>query len=552
MAAIVQDGIQIIIKSTTGAIITIVSDTDDTGNILELEMNVLKNGGLDKFSFSLAKNTDTPITINVICFFYYNGTLWDSGYVVNIPEPDQDNPIFKVEGHGWMHRLKEKFIDATYTLTAFSTIVASFLSTYLTTDLGVSYDAGKIDLPVTIPSFTIYFTNHSVFDCIMDFINICNKNYDTTQYRFWIDAELELNIGLIEDTIDKVLFEGYDYQSPEVEVDRSKIVNKVLAYRTNSVTPGDLQLFATYEDTVSQDKYGIVEKKYVYPGALTGTGIFENMAKALLNKYKEPIERIIIKDVEVINDVPFFFKLYGISNKRDKYWFLVGEYNSLINWDQTNKGVTTVITSDITHTFTHRRCIRFTTTTGSNGTYIEYTLERFILFPTTVRIFNEFVNTPISITVGFIDINDVMFEVELKQIVGWTKTIGHINEQIDDDDLFVNYDVATEAELNLNYDLSTEGFMEVGVLINDGVATIKAIRVTMNSDTAMSMYLDRIEIESESYKYHELIPEEIKYLLSAQLGIADISFGDTEDSLIDQIEEKVEDGDLALAIYARN
>lgn len=495
MSAIKQPGVQIIIFSRTAATVAIISDTDESGNLLELEISVLKNGGLNKFTFSLAKNTDVPITLNAICYFYINGVLWDTGYVTSLPEQDQNEPAFKVSGNGWFHRLKEKFISVTYTTTAFTTMVASFLSTYLTTDLGITYDAGKISLPTGVTAFTMVFYNRNMLDCVMDFINIANYDYATAQYRFWIDAELEFNIGLIPTTITAIMFEGYHYQSPSVELDRSKLVNKVLVYKTETVTPNDLTYVGTYQDTVSQGKYGILEKKFILPTPIT-TAALEEMTDALLSKYSEPIERIEVKDLEVT--APVDFKTHALSNKRDMYREEVGEYNSLANWDLSAQGVTGVVIST-THVLTKRQCIRLVTTSGSLGTYIEYILPKVIPFPKEVRIFYNFALTAIDVTVGFIDEDDVEFEVSLAQILGWTKAIGRLDQQIDDDLLLVNYDTITEAELIVN-----ETFFGGIVLYGDCESAINPPQIDGNSQTAEAIVarsIEQVYAGSYSYKY---------------------------------------------------
>ena len=59
--ATLQKNLQIKIYSPTDDLITILTETDETGNTLNLQFTVNLIGGLSLFQFELSKNTDKPI-----------------------------------------------------------------------------------------------------------------------------------------------------------------------------------------------------------------------------------------------------------------------------------------------------------------------------------------------------------------------------------------------------------------------------------------------------------------------------------------------------------
>ena len=105
--------------------------------------------------------------------------------------------------------------------------------------------------------------------------------------------------------------------------------------------------------------------------------------------------------------------------------------------------------------------------------------------------------------------------------------------------------------LLVDFDGSNQGAMLVRQQLSVGATSIKSIRIKIDSNIATNFYVDRIEVLSNSYKYSELLLKQIKYNLTSLGLFADLSFGGRVDSIIDEINDKVKDGDIALNIFAK-
>ncbi len=182
----IQPGIQLKIYSPSDELVAILTDTDLSGDILKVNLTDLKIGGVDTFSFTLTKNTDKPISENAECYFYIDGTLWFIGYITEVPEADQDKPILKFKGKGFVHRLKRKIVNEIADGMTLTEIIDMFGTTYLGSDLGVLYNAGKIDVPA-IADILMGYEDKSLFDIFIDLLKIANYDYAEHKYRFYVD-----------------------------------------------------------------------------------------------------------------------------------------------------------------------------------------------------------------------------------------------------------------------------------------------------------------------------------------------------------------------------
>ena len=618
------EGVQLQLRSPTGEVLAYLSDTDESGKILNARVIERKIGGVEKFNFQIANDTDLPITRNTECFFYVSGVLRFVGQIVEIPLPDQDNPVLELEGNGFYKNLYKKVINQSYTNQTLNAVVTSVASTYLGADIDIFYDAGKIAVP-SISNIDIEFKDKNLFEVFTKILQIANNDYENAKYRFYVDNEKDLVFELMDETLQTVLFEGFQYQTPEVSEDNSNIINKVLTFRTTSIDPKTAEFVATYQDTASQGRYGLFERKITFPDFIDTTTIAK-IADFILKRRSLPQTKIAIENVEIFRTDKRFTELgilnngsgdddwevdqtgsvrdqvkmtsgirrglqeiefgnWGIANKRSLFWAIVAECDTLTGWDLTNLVVTTAVLSS-TRVLTGRQSIKFTTGAGSENEYAEFTLSQEIPLALLARIYLYFEGTVDKIRVTFYDTfgNDKSiefgtiedsFEVDILlpdtddlevdysggtdildvDIINavtfdqWLKLTQDIELRTSLEDLDVKPNGAAE-QFQVKPNGAAEDF-QVRFVEQLGILNVKRIRITILTNNVVVFYLDRIDAYSSIYKHHELQLEQVTYNLASRLFTAGLNFGEVEDNIIDEIDKKVEDGDVALAIFSK-
>lgn len=380
-------------------------------------------------------------------------------------------------------------------------------------------------------------------DIFTDLLKIANYNYDVSKYRWYVDNERELVFEELNATPNDILFEGYNYQSPKVDKKSSDIINKILAFRTKVADRYSTEYVAAYQDTESQARLGLFEKKMIFPDYADTTTI-GNIANSIIKQYAFPSKRIQIKNL--LRETPLLFGHYGLTNKRDFYWQILAECDVTTGWNTANLTVTTFSVST-EKVLTGLRSLKFVTANGSLGDYVEYTLDEILYFPINLRFYIYFVTTAISIKLIFIDKDDAQLEVEAKLIPDeWQKIEKSIEEIIS-----IGFMKVSDGKLKVQYDVSNSGFMKVRHLVQAGIGSIKKIRVYINSNTATTFYIDRIEASSNMYRYSKLLLKQSKYTLSSLGFFVDAVFGGEADSIITEIDQRAVNGEIALDIYAK-
>lgn len=581
-------GVQLQLRSPTGEVLGYLSDSDESGKILGAELVERKIGGVENFKFRVSNDVDLPITRNTECYFFINGILRFCGQVVEIPLPDQNNPVLEIVGEGFYKNLSKKVINESYSSQTLSAIITDVASTYLGEDIDIFYDGSKIN-PPSISGITIEFKDKNLFDVFSTLLQIANYDYNNTKYRFYVDVEKDFVFELISEDYQAAIFEGYQYQAPEVSEDSSNVINRILAFRTTQSDPKTAEYVNAYEDTASQGRYGLFEKKITFPDYIDTTTI-QKIAATILQRRSLPQTKIAIQNVEIFRPRTIFtglgildngsgpedwildkdvstqdqtllrsdfrrgleqinFGNYAISNKRNKIWEILAECDTLTGWGVSHIS-STQLSLSTAKVLTGRRSMKFEVASGSYGEYIELTLENEILLPQAARAYVYFDSILDQIQVRFYDTlgnyKDLQFGV-LDNILAVDKDVSTEGN--------MDVDTATETlELDINtlnlttidqwIKLSTE------VLIGE-IVNIKTIRITMLSDNVFSFYLDRLDAYADVCKFHSLQLEEVTYFLSSKLFSANLNFGELEDNIIDEIDKKVEDGDVALAIFSK-
>lgn len=551
------DGIQLHLISPTGDTLAILSDTDRSGPILDARVTDLKIGGVDTFSFRIAKDFDFPLSRNTECHFYVNSNLWFIGYITEVPQQDQNDPVLEVVGQGFVHRLKSKIITSTQTSQTLDTIIKVILSANLGEDLRVLYDVAKITTPVIV-GLTVEYNDANLFDVLEELLGIANFDYDTARFRFYVDNENEFVFEQIPTTIQLPhLFEGFDYQAPDVTEDNSALVNRVSSYRATTADPKVVEFVSTREDTASQANFGLFEKKITYPSFLS-TNAINDIADFILARRKLPETKINIENF-LLGDVaaPLVFGIHALSNRRGDYREILFDGSDVSDWT-TGDLVSTSLGLSSVHVLTGKQSMLITTTGLSNGSFTELTLPRVVPFPHLARAFVYF-SAPQHIRVSFFSVDGREISIEFGDVGSTPNEWLRKDVPIMLETLLSDYQVVTPTGISPPEDLlvvsptagSTPEVLGVRTIVVDGILDIEKIRITILTANGTFIWIDLVDASITNYNYHELLLEQVDYNLSSLGLFANLFFGDKDDNVFTEIGEQVKDGDIALGVVSK-
>lgn len=552
------NGIQLHLISPSGNTLAILSDTDRSGPILDAKVTDLKIGGVDTFSFRIAKDFTFPLSRNSECHFYVNSNLWFIGFITEVPLFDQNDPVLEIKGQGFIHRLSNKVISSTQTTQTLDTILKTILSANLGADLRVLYDVAKITTP-SVTGLSVEYMDVPLLDVIDELLGIANFDYDNDRYRYYIDNENEFVFGQIPIPLNVPHFyEGYNFQAPEIVEDNSKLINKVLSFRATTLNPKILEFVSTKEDLASQANFGLFEKKIAYSSFVSTNGI-DDIADAILARRSEPEIKLSIENFILGNiNSPLAFGNYRISNRREKYRKNIYEAKAL-SWTTANL-VNTTISLSALNVLTGKQSLEFSTTGSSAGDFSELTLPFVIPFPQLVRIFIFIATTLQAVRFTF-------FSAEGRQII--IPDLGDVGSVANEwyrretniaiETALDNFQVVTplisstpeDLELVISVGPVVTDTLEIRHITNPGILNIQKVRITIVDSVVAKFYVDLIDILVNNFSTHDLTLEQVDYELSSLGLFANIFFGDMDDNIFTEIGEKVEDGDIALGVVAK-
>jgi hypothetical protein len=550
------DGLEIRMLSPTGGLIGILSDQTGAGNILDARLTVLKNGGLDTFTFRISRSVDIPITINTQCEFYINGEKKFIGAIREEPQADQDLPVLIVNGVGFMHDLLKTDSSEDYTGENLTFIVTDIAENkFNNTNLRPNFNPYKLNQLPNLTNITIDFDDTTIWNIMKWVLDLANYDYANEKFRMYVNEDRDFVMEPMSTDPITNLFEGYDYQNPETNIDRTKIINLIRNYRTTSADSRDTEFVANDLDAESQGRYGISFIKQIYPYYVDSTTI-DNVAKFLLSRWKDPQINIRVQNLEFINNDVYDFGDYYMSNRRELFWRIIADCDTLTGWNTTNFIDTTVTADAMVRVLTGRRSLKFTTKTGSATEYIEFTLADKIALPQKLRLYLYVLEGEPDITITFYDDQSNSYTINIdastdqiqRQWYRKEETIGLTTET---DTALVNTDAVTTDDLDVNIDATTVDTLEFRREVSAGLLLVNKVRITINNNDASVFYIDRIDTFADIYSFYKLQLEQVNYQLDSKGFIAELSLGNKIDSVIDEIQGKVDENNIALQIFAK-
>lgn len=315
---------------------------------LDLSWSYSRIGGCGEFSFRLPRKLFQEKAIsgdyNVRIFFRNPGTksfdLWYQGLVENkIPHLRGNSEDIEVTGHGFQCQLSRIYLDGvSYSSQEASLIVKDILDNYIVPATDIEYDSSDIE----VTSFTL-----DRIDFNTDALNAMQTIAEIVGSREWgVDKNRNFFFKAKSSTVGFRYVLGKNITSYSEDQDFKEIINKVIVQGAQA---GGTYYKATYNDTISQLKYGI-RTKVIQNSSINSSVVSEQLADAIFLEFNEVVRKVnldlvgINAQLESTIPVPLFNiiaqqKKYGQDKYgRFLYGGLINRSLNRINYTLTNNG----------------------------------------------------------------------------------------------------------------------------------------------------------------------------------------------------------------------
>lgn len=527
------NSLQVYFYSPSGEVIAALSAGLGDGKKLDLKWTEEKYGGLKSFTIIMLKDLTIPFFNGMLIRFFMFNNPWALGFIRGIPDTDTDSETIELKGVGYVEKLKDIVVSKTYTnVTPFEII--DDISQYFS-DVDINYNATK----VILPNFNItklIFDDKSLFSIIETVLRITNYQYQELQQVFGVDELQEFYfIGIEKANIKSHYFEGYNYQSPEVETNINKIVNQVPVFRTQEASEKETEFVASYNDTDSIDNYGLFERKLTVSDFVDDTEA-QKIAEAIITENKDPRKRVTIQNLELTKKLLWGF--YGLSNKRRFQRNILSEFSDLSEWSQAL--TTSILSIQDTAVFTGRRCFKWTID-NSSGDKISLSFDR-IYGPEKAIIYLRH-----------------SAKIEALKITFTAKIGATVGKLITSADDSMEFSDATVISLHLKDFDHLEGNID-NLFINDwipytfnfnDVFWISDVEIEVITSGTVDVLLDSLNVYTNSYKYNNLALENIEYNFNGKSIKASATFGNNEDTIISELQKINKKNKIPFEIFSK-
>lgn len=418
--------------------------------------------------FQIRLNELPPFPIraksNVEIYLFGDSVPWYTGYIEEKPEEGTTEKTLIIKGFGLRKRLSRVRDGATYsTAQDIGALVDAIVQAIVLPNTAIKYNADKINRNTgVLTTGPVELSKHTL-DKVFD-------DLATTAGCFWgVDGEGEFFFRLQDRELKRVFFEGWDFSSMKVSLDKN-VVNSVIVRRMNPKGTGKsgFTIAALANDPGSIIENDLQEKVFNVSGYFQ-TPECQIIANNLLAELKDHKTVIEVRDMPIDDseDRPVFGKVGFASRFSPSYSEIYDDAEDLSLWGKI--GANDLIVSQSSAIVMDRAySIRLSYTNGTNDVARVRKYFRQRINKVKFWIFSQRPGQIITIGVGVNDWNEKTYPVTVP-------IAGQFFE--------VKWDIESENIWEINY---------FGIRIDDA------------SGFANDIYIDRIELDVRGSKRYDL------------------------------------------------
>jgi hypothetical protein len=549
-------GIDIEFYSPSGEYVGHVGTTFDKSNLIGMELNIEKIGGLKGFKFVITRDIDIPFFNLMEVRIHINGNFWYTGELEFSPSQDTRDPSYEYTGKGYYDYFKQIKVNKLYENKTLEYMLNDIMENDISPNTPIIWNPGLI-VPPAITVTKLELKKKTAEKAIEEILKIANNDYQTTQYEMGVDKNKQYYFSAIDSELKSGFFEGYQYQNPDVKDDLNTVINQIDIYRAVEDSQ-DVEFVSRVEDTDSQELYNI-RNQDITISDFVDTTTAENIATAIIERNKDPFKTVSFEELRT-NDTPFDIGFYTLNSKFDEYNQIINEFSDLTEWTQNTSNTTVTVSTD--KVLTGKKSFKFVTASGSKGEYIEYTLDEVIYFPQELSVYVSQIPNGTAFNISVFDEDGVQYEQEEGYILqeGGDKFIledgtgflklepaqSGVEILVQDDFTKITYDlvgdvtsdqfILLESGDNLLLESGDSFLLEQYYDRFQQIKSIAKVRVYLTTDSVFTFYMDRLEATTESYNQNSLVLEKISYRQTKNSILANCEFGESADNILQGIK----------------
>jgi len=518
------------IKNDSGELVTTLSIGTERGALLALTFEMERMGGVVNAEFSVAEGLDVPFFMGNPVTVIANGEEVLGFDIKSPPDNRGKDGLVLVECAGYCERLKN--VVLTTTLTSVSLTDAALSLATLAGTVGITIDSAHLSLPAHVIS-SMEYEDATLFDVMSDLIDFANGASGVDAYAWEITVDRYLRVYDTRDIASNAYYEGFHFQSPEIDTSFDEMINTIKLWRKTS-TGSDEEYVGTYEDAGSIDLYGVYEERIDldYYASNADCAV---LASGILARAALPQRRVTVSSMPVAlrAETPGLpFCTYSLFYCPRLVWKRLFSGTDEGVFDLSFASGTTVSTSPVS--LIGKTSVKCELSSSAAG-YISLPFDPAILMPRKIRIYAKAVaGTQMIITLVDSNGDGIAYPVTFDG--AWMRLSINYETSVSEATIAMKRDTdETDYALALLRDTDETNYAAT-LLNRNFIASLKEIRfhwVTASVD----IYLGYIDVLSRRWEREDLPLNRAKYQLANDTVLAEAEFGGKRATTTDELTE---------------
>lgn len=456
--------VDITISTVSGAIVgKIRSDVRDS-LIKSLEFTVDRAGSGDFVlelnsapAFPILPFSTIQVSIGNTEFGWYKA-------VVDYPEhPGTPKEVLTFRGMGMRKALERITNEGTYASGQdVGEIVATIGEDQIAVETGIGYNATKVNTSTGVIIATDNDISSNKVSKVLETYATMASCYAGVDG----DGELFFEVKPDVDELQGVLVAGYHFDEIDIKPNIDSVFNSIIVQRKNEAGAG-WAVIGVYNDETSIRKYGLREKRFQVPGSFgDDTGDF--IGAALLEEFSELKYSAEVKGIPLRDGEDYLYRgNYLLINPPGEYTAIFDECDATTNWSKTGSGDLAISVVDDP------------LVDGAGAIKLDFTSAN----GDVAEVDSDFYGTALALRIWLRSSTD---------LTGRVATVGYGLTSWDENTRAVNFGVSG-TYFQLDWDLSA-----------DNVTRIGEVGIRIDTDSAGSIFVDKIEIYAKGNEHYTL------------------------------------------------
>lgn len=353
------------ITSITGALVGRIRIDHQNTIFHSLEFTNNQQGCAD-FTLKLNALPDFPILrFSVISVKFFDTEFnWYKGIIDYVPEDGSARDYYEFRGFGFSKLLGRVTIEETYPLGLdVGEIVDDIAGSTEVANAGVAYLPGNIDTSTGVVTVSDHDLSKNKVTKYLDLYRNMGNAY------CGVGADGAIFFEEKTEDLVRTLFEGYDFDQFEVEVNLKAIFNSIIVQRQTALGSGGSgwAIATVRNNDTSIAKYGLNEKTFQIPGMLSDADA-QTIGDAVLAQESEVKYSATVKGIPLKSQSAFLDRgNYRFIRVASRFTEVIQECDDVADWSAPATGIDFEVATETTSIISGSSAIEISWTYALGG-----------------------------------------------------------------------------------------------------------------------------------------------------------------------------------------